>query len=444
MVASSESEGVLRRGFRMGKMGFQLTGSYLGYQLQNLFLGAEGKEKNCERFRRKSSRKFREELQSLKGPAMKMGQSLSMLGHLMPAELIEEMRKLQMQAPAMHPTMARAQFKASFGKLPEEVFKEFSPEQFAAASLGQVHRAVTQKGEAVVVKIQYPAMQTAIKNDFKLLWSAIVAGRMTKQMPKVVLEELELEILKETDYLNEGQNIDFFREKLSGLDYVKVPKVYWDLTTDRVLTMSFVEGIPLYDFLENKPTRKVRDQVGTRLLEMFLFQIAEIGAFHADPHPGNYLFTPDGGIGLVDFGCVKMCSTQFSELIRCFMEQSWLQGETEVVRMMQLMFDKNISPDDERARRILNTEIKLFNLRFPPPKSRKSLVSFTKEIFDLGASRLDDIVESQLVQPEYPLYSRAELGLYNFLHLLGARINTNELRTARCKSNRDRERHARV
>ncbi len=155
MVNSKTRSGVLTRGFTLGKLGFGLVGSYLGYQAQNLFLGEAERPQRQARFQRQASRRVREELGNLKGPAMKLGQLVSMgSGALLP-EALEELADLQMRAPGMHASLARAQFKSALGKYPEELFGEFDPEPFAAASLGQVHRGITQSGERVAIKIQY-------------------------------------------------------------------------------------------------------------------------------------------------------------------------------------------------------------------------------------------------------------------------------------------------
>ena len=417
------NKSALARGWCLGKLGFRLTGSYLGYQLQELFLRGEKREKSRRRFRQESSRQFREELQSLKGPLMKMGQVLSMQDHVLPQELIEELAKLQMQAPGMHPTMARAQFRSSFGQNPEEVFREFADEPFAAASLGQVHRAVTQEGAKVVVKIQYPAMRTAIQNDFKLARSTNLTGFI----PSSVIDEIERGVLVETDYLSEARNLDFFRAALQPLDYVQVPRVYRDLTTDRVLTMSFVEGVPLPELLTHKPTQALRNQLGWRLFELFLFQIYHVRALHADPHPGNYLLTPDGQIGLVDFGCVQRFSPDFAELIACFLGRAWLQGDRQFGRMMRLLWPK-ISLENKRARAILQTEIDLLNVIFPPPQNEPRVVCFSNpELFKMSVRRNMDVFLAKLARPEFPFYERAESGLYNYLRQLEASLDTNKL-----------------
>ncbi|MCY2952903.1 MAG: TetR family transcriptional regulator [Planctomycetota bacterium] len=141
LVKDNHPKGAIHRGLRMGKLGFSLVGNYLGYQVQNLLLGSESREQCQATPRRRVSRRVREELAELKGPLMKFGQLLSMQTHMLPDESIEGLSNLQMRAPGMHPTLARAQFKSSLARYPEEVFREFEPEPFTAASLGQVHRA---------------------------------------------------------------------------------------------------------------------------------------------------------------------------------------------------------------------------------------------------------------------------------------------------------------
>jgi predicted unusual protein kinase regulating ubiquinone biosynthesis (AarF/ABC1/UbiB family) len=426
MVKPDRPDGAVSRSLRMARLGLSLTGSYLRYQFQNLFMGAEGREEQRRRFGRKASRQARQELELLKGPLMKFGQILSMQTHALPREAIDELANLQRQAPGMHPALARAQFKGSCGRYPEQVFRQFGESPFAAASLGQVHRAVTRRGEKAAVKIQYPAIRTAIDNDLKILRSATLPGRITGHAPAGILDEMERGFMEETDYINEGKNIDFFREHLKGFPYLTIPKVYWDLTTDRVLTMSFVEGETVGPFLESRPSQAMRDLIGRRLFELFQFQVLHLHVLHADPHPGNYLFQGDGRIGLVDFGCVKRFSPDVAELSRYMVDRVWKQGDRQLQRMMGLLWGRDVAL--RKVRKMLAELEELADILFPLPGKGEPLVDFGKPaLLNALGRNLRRAVQDKLTNPEFAFISRSELGLHNLLHQLRARVNTREV-----------------
>ena len=342
------------RAARLAQMGAGLAGSYLAYQLQRPFVDKSESSHRRQKLRKDSARKLREGLQDLRGPMMKLGQALSMQTHMLDAEVIEELSNLQMQAPPMHPTLMRAQFKTALGQYPEDVFRSFQDEPFAAASLGQVHNAVTKAGDDVVVKIQYPAIREAIAADFKMLRTAGFAGRITGHLPKSVIDEVERGIGEETDYVKEARNIEYFRKHLAPLEFIRVPEVYHELSCDQVLTMSRVPGLRLQEFLKAKPTQELRDKIGTALTRLFFFQLFRVQALHADPHPGNYLFNADGSIGLVDFGCVKYLKP---EVVRCyaqFWSREWTHDAEIYADIIRVIFGPAVSPAEPRTRRCMN------------------------------------------------------------------------------------------
>jgi ABC1 atypical kinase-like domain len=420
MVNQPPEGGALARGFRLGKLGLTLTGSYLGYQAQNLFLGEN--QQRQSRFQRASSRRVREELGSLKGAAMKLGQILSLQSKTLPDEVVRELAGLQMQAPGMHPTLARARFKACLGKYPEDVFREFDPEPFAAASLGQVHRAITRKGEKVAVKIQYPAIREAIESDFKLLRSAAIPARLAGYMPPGILDEVQRGFLEETDYLHEARNIDFFAEGLAGVKYAKVPKVHWDLTTDRVLTMSFVEGEVADKFLERKPPAALRNLIGERLVELYYFQLHRLKALHADHHPGNYLFQPDGGVGLVDFGCVKRIAFDASAVVGGCVARVWRQESEPARRFFAQVLGPRVPYS--RAKKMVAILEVAAAIWFPEGQGAEPVVDFGKgEMLNVLARACKQAVQAKVANPEFAFVSRAEMGLYSLLHRLNAKVN---------------------
>ena len=431
MVRKERPDSRLGRGFRIGKLGLSLTGSYLGYQFQNLLLEKEKRPDRRKSFQTKAARRIRSELGSLKGPVMKLGQILSMQSHILPEEVLTELAGLQMRAPAMHPSLARAQFKASFGRFPEEVFREFTPEPFAAASLGQVHRAVTKTGADVAVKIQYPAIRSAIEDDFKLLRSATFPVRMTGHAPASMIAEIEQGMLLETDYVNEGRNIDFFRAQLKSLDYLRVPSVEWDLSTDRILTMSFISGETLPDFLaKTKPREEMRNALGTRLVELFHRQVHHIHALHADPHPGNYLVQTDGTIGLVDFGCVKRFSPVFIQIMSGFADRIWLQGDEGTRRLARLIWGPGILRKPRLMSKLMKDAIDFYQMLFPSPDGSETVVDFSSPRILKAMFRIfNECLRNKAINPEFAFYARAEMGLYNLLHLLRAKVDTGKILT---------------
>ena len=427
----SGKSGAVARGFRLGKLGLSLVGCYAGYQAQNLLFGESTRAQRQARFHQKASRRVRDELAALKGPAMKLGQLLSMQTGMLPEEALQELATLQMRAPGMHASLARAQFKSSLGKYPEEMFREFDPDPFAAASLGQVHRAVTRDGEKAAVKIQYPAIRSAIENDFKLLRSATLPGQLSGHVPAALLDEIQRGVLEETDYLREADNLEFFGKGLSGLEYVAVPRVRRELTTDRVLTMSHIEGGTLSDLLKRKPSQAFRDLLGARLIEMYETQIQRLKALHADHHPGNYLFQPDGRVGLVDFGCVKRITFDVLELRRCYRHRTWRESEASARRFLALAYGRSVPY--ARARKILPITEKWCDAFYPQDVTADIVIDFR------GDSKLDSklreirqqmrkrLLQDKLIDPEFAFVIRADLGLHYLLRELGAKVNISEV-----------------
>jgi predicted unusual protein kinase regulating ubiquinone biosynthesis (AarF/ABC1/UbiB family) len=419
MVNKPPRSGALSRGIRLGKLGLTLTGSYLGYQAQNILLG-ENKERR-RRFQKESSQLIRNELGSLKGAAMKLGQLLSLQTRHCQKLSRKNLQGCKCRRPDAS-DFGRAQFKSSLDKYPEEVFRQFEQEPFAAASLGQVHRAMTKHGEKVAVKIQYPAIRASIENDFKLLRSATTPVRLSGHFPQSILDEVQRGFLEETDYLHEADNLEFFSERFADLEFITVPKVFRSLSTERVLTMSFVEGDPVSEFLKQRPSAALRNQIGARLLESYYHQLHRLRAIHADHHPGNYLFRPDGGIGIVDFGCVKKITFDAGELVRGIIARSWREGDEQAQKLLALAFGPDVPY--ARAKRMLPTLEIMAASWFPEGATADALHDFGKgELLTVLADAMRKSLRDKIVNPDFAFVSRAELGLYSLLHRLDAKIN---------------------
>ena len=371
-----------RRALRMASMGAGMAGSYLGYLLQRAFVGKAEGERKLKSTHKRAARRMRDEMQSLRGPAMKLGQTLSLQTGILPEETLAELAALQMEAPGMHPSLVRVQVKHSLGREPEEIFEKFSPEPFAAASLGQVHEATTRQHKRVAVKIQYPGIRETVENDFKWFRAISKPAQASGHLPKELIDEMEQQMLAETDYRREADNIDFFRKKLSRLSFVEVPRVFSEYSSDKVLTMSFVSGRHLEQFLKQKPSQKLRDQLGTNLFELFYFQLLRLGAFHADPHWGNYLFNNDATIGLVDFGCAKKLRPTALEYLRKVFLYPGSRHSPEFRRLLEIDYraqGKKLSTAAYRA--LVSFSEEFYGKVYPPDSDRHERFDFADKKF---------------------------------------------------------------
>ncbi|MEQ8754521.1 MAG: AarF/ABC1/UbiB kinase family protein [Coleofasciculus sp. G1-WW12-02] len=242
------------------------------------------------------------------GPTfIKVGQLFSTRSDLFPGEYVEELSKLQDRVPAFNYDQVEAIVKKDLGKSVSELFGNFDPIPLAAASLGQVHKAQLQSGEEVVVKVQRPGLQKLFTIDLQILKGI---ARYFQNHPDWgrgrdwmgIYEECCRILWEEIDYLSEGRNADTFRRNFRTYNWVKVPRVYWRYTSNRVLTLEYAPGIKIshYEALEAAGLdRKLLAQLGARA---YLQQLLNDGFFHADPHPGNIAVSPEGSLIFYDFG----------------------------------------------------------------------------------------------------------------------------------------------
>ncbi|BDI17421.1 hypothetical protein ANSO36C_32230 [Nostoc cf. commune SO-36] len=244
------------------------------------------------------------------GPAyIKIGQALSTRPDLVPPVYLEELTKLQDQLPPFPNEIAYQFIKEELGAPPEEVYAELSAQPIAAASLGQVYKGKLKTGEEVAVKIQRPDLREGITIDLYILRN--LAAWVQKKVKRVksdlvgILDELGDRIFEEMDYIHEGENAERFFELYGHIKDVYVPKIYWEYTNRRVLTMEWINGTKLTQ------TEEISAQgIDARYLievgvQCSLRQLLEHGFFHADPHPGNLLATPDGKLAYLDFGMMS-------------------------------------------------------------------------------------------------------------------------------------------
>jgi predicted unusual protein kinase regulating ubiquinone biosynthesis (AarF/ABC1/UbiB family) len=252
---------------------------------------------------------------SLKGLVMKVGQMASYLPGAMPPAAQKILAELQASALAMEPEVIAQEIERELGKPPEELFETFDREPFAAASIGQVHRARLD-GREVVVKVQYPGIEDVIRSDLRTVGTLVTLASMgTKVSGSELADELRARLLEECDYRIEARNQRVFARTLREVEGARVPEVIAERSGRRVLTSSFADGRRFGPFVEHA-TQDERDRAGARVYEGCFRPLFRHGLFNADPHPGNYLFADDtpereAGVTFLDFGCARTFDAGF-------------------------------------------------------------------------------------------------------------------------------------
>jgi predicted unusual protein kinase regulating ubiquinone biosynthesis (AarF/ABC1/UbiB family) len=291
------------------------------------------------------------ELLTKLGPAyIKIGQALSTRPDLVPPVYLEELTKLQDQLPAFPNEIAYQFIEEELGAPPTEIYAELSAQPIAAASLGQVYKGKLKTGEEVAIKVQRPDLRERITIDLYILRN--LAGWVQRKVKRVrsdlvgILDELGDRIFEEMDYIHEGENAERFFELYGSMKDIYVPKIYWEYTNRRVLTMEWINGLKL-----TQPEKIAALGINARYLieigvQCSLRQLLEHGFFHADPHPGNLLATMDGKLAYLDFGMmsevkpaqryglieaiVHVVNREFDSLAKDYVKLEFLTPETDL------------------------------------------------------------------------------------------------------------------
>ena len=254
-------------------------------------------------------------LGGLKGPIMKVAQLLATIPDALPPEYVTELQKLQSQAPPMGWAFVKRRMTAELGGEWQKKFAKFEHHPAAAASLGQVHRAQALDGTALACKLQYPDMQSAVEADLQQLeWLFAIRRRMD---PAIDTTEIAVEIgarmREELEYRREAKHAALYRSMLDGVETIRVPRAWPELSTGRLLTLDWLEGRRLLEY--TKADLAGRNRLATAMFTAWWFPFSRFGVIHGDPHLGNYTVFAEndaaGGINLLDYGCIRIFPPRF-------------------------------------------------------------------------------------------------------------------------------------
>lgn len=373
-------------------------------------------------------------LNQLKGTALKASQLLSMELGFLPDGVRAELAKAHYQANPLNRALVIKLMRESFGKLPHDLFATFDTQAFAAASLGQVHAATTHGGQAVAVKLQYPGMAACVSSDLQLLRGLLTAlSKGSQARPKAhlieqVLTDIEMKLSEELDYTHEASQLVWFGQQLNS-DTVVVPQPVPQLSAKRVLTMQHLPGLHLNEWLQTQPSQAKRNRFGQTLLDTFLHCAFKLSRLQADPHPGNYLFMPDGHLGLLDFGCTRALDTKFVQSIRAAWSALLRDPVDHATLQAAYLRLGMIAPELSTANFANQLMPALADLQ------HWQRLPFTADMYDFAQhpplptmqapTQRQAVAHMQSIPPDLPYFDRSYIGLVQMLKAMGAQVRTS-------------------
>lgn len=407
--------------------GAKIGANYLKHYSKKLI----NPETTTDRLHQDNAKDIYNSLSELKGGALKVAQMLSMDKNLLPTAYQQKFVMAQYSAPPLSYPLVVRTFQKAFGKRPDEIFDTFTTSAVNAASMGQVHQA-TLKGKKFAVKIQYPGVGDSIKSDLAMVKPiALAMFKLNPTEYDEFIQEVESRMLEETDYdLELKRSIDL-SQRTRHLRNVIFPNYYPEYSSSRILTMDWIEGRPLGEVLKSPMSRSDANRLGQAMWDFYHFQMHTLKAVHADPHPGNFIITPDAQLGIIDFGCVKEIPSDFYELYFQLMDRRILTD----TKLQLALFEKLrfiYAEDTPRQKEFfISTFIKLIEILSRPFRDGKfdfADKSYFEELYGFGEklSAMKELRDSKKARGvrDAVYINRTYFGLYTILHDLKAEIIT--------------------
>jgi predicted unusual protein kinase regulating ubiquinone biosynthesis (AarF/ABC1/UbiB family) len=422
----------IERATKLVSTGVKIGGNYLRYYGEKLIRGEEDKDK----LNANNAKDIYDGLKELKGSALKVAQMLSMEKNLMPQAYVEQFSLAQFSVPPLSGALVKKTIRKYLGADPEALFDTFSMQSENAASIGQVHRA-TKEGKALAVKIQYPGVANSIRSDLAIVKPiALKMFNLKGKDTDRYFEEVENKLLEETDYLQELQSSQMISEAAKVLPNLTFPKYYPKWTTSKILTMDWMEGVHLSEYVKReKLNQKERNLLGQTLWDFYMFQIHGLRKVQADPHPGNFMVSEQGELIAIDFGCIKEIPEDFYIPYFELSKKENIEDQESFVKLLtdlEILLDTDTEEETTYFLALFQKMMRLFTKPFHDQHFDFSDAVFWDAISNLSKDFTED---SQLRQmngnrgsKHFIYINRTFFGLYHLLHDLEAQIETESFR----------------
>ncbi|MDC0176875.1 AarF/UbiB family protein [Polaribacter sp.] len=365
-------------------------------------------------------------LKQLKGSALKVAQMLSMEKSILPKAYVEKFSLSQFSVPPLSPPLVLKTFKKYFGKNPNEIYDKFDSVSVNAASIGQVHKA-EKDGKKMAVKIQYPGVAQSISSDLSLVKPiAIKMFNIRGKDSDKYFKEVENKLVEETNYILEIEQSQAIVEACKHIPNLKFPEYYPELSSDRIITMDWMNGVHLSQF--SSDDQEVSTKLGQSLWDFYMFQIHNLKKVHADPHPGNFLISPENELIVIDFGCMKTIPNDF---YFPYFELAKKENISNPAYFEEKLFELEIlRADDSKEeldffRAMFHEMLSLFTEPFNNENFDFSDEVFFGKISDLGAKYAKSTelknMNGNRGSKHFIYINRTFFGLYNLMHDLKAK-----------------------
>jgi predicted unusual protein kinase regulating ubiquinone biosynthesis (AarF/ABC1/UbiB family) len=412
---------------------FLRTGAKIGVNyLKHYARQVSGNSSGREQLHEDNAQDVYTSLSRLRGSALKVAQMMSMDKALLPRAYAEKFQMSQYSVPPLSGPLVIQTFIRSLGQGPNALFDDFTLKASNAASIGQVHQAM-KNGRKLAVKVQYPGVASSIRSDLKMVKPfAVKLMGLNEADVNMYSAEVEARLLEETDYNLELRSSVEISAACSHLKNLIFPSYYPELSSRSILTMDWMPGLHLNEFMASHPDQETRNRAGQALWDFYEFQIHRLRKVHADPHPGNFLFQEDGQIVVIDFGCIKVIPDEFYFPYFSLIDPGVVRERETTISMFEEL--KFLHPEDNAAERafFIPLFLKMVNMLGRP---------FHEDYFDFGNEEyfqgIYQFAEELASMPEVRnskkargsrdgLYiNRTYFGLYSLLNQLKAKVHTH-------------------